>query len=137
MKLKNIFTALLAGLTLFTACDKNEDLYLSEVRVSSSYVAIPIEGGNQEITITANDSWSINLSDKDAKWLTVSPVSGAAGDTKVVFSAAAGTSTNSTTLKLVCAGRALSHASYGRVGYHTLHGRAVAVAQVLGDELCH
>ena len=47
MKLKNIFTALLAGLTLFTACDKNEDLYLSEVRVSSSYVAIPIEGGNQ------------------------------------------------------------------------------------------
>ena len=105
MKLKNIFTALLAGLTLFTACDKNEDLYLSEVRVSSSYVAIPIEGGNQEITITANDSWSINLSDKDAKWLTVSPVSGAAGDTKVVFSAAAGTSTNSTTLKLVCAGK--------------------------------
>lgn len=105
MKLKNIFTALLAGLTLFTACDKNEDLYLSEVRVSSSYVAIPIEGGNQEITITANDSWSINLSDKDAKWLTVSPVSGEAGDTKVVFSAAAGTSTNSTTLKLVCAGK--------------------------------
>lgn len=105
MKLKNIFTALLAGLTLFTACDKNEDLYLSEVRVSSSYIAIPIEGGNQEITITANDSWSINLSDKDAKWLTVSPVSGEAGDTKVVFSAAAGTSTNSTTLKLVCAGK--------------------------------
>lgn len=105
MKLKNIIAALLAGLTLFTACDKNEEMFLSEVRVSSSYVAIPIEGGQQEITVTATDSWSIAVSEKDAEWLTVSPVQGEAGESKVVFSAKAGTASNTTTLRLVCAGK--------------------------------
>jgi len=81
-----------------TSCsDDNDPTYLGEVRVSSSYVAIPQNGGSTEIVVTATGDWSLAqqrwIAGKDTtvaptpKWLTVSTASGAAGQTTITFSA--------------------------------------------------
>lgn len=85
----------------FTGCQEEEGRFLDEVKVSQSYIAIPAEGGSVEITVDAIDSWSIA---GVPEWLTVSPASGSAGQTKVTFSAGAATATNEATLALNCAG---------------------------------
>ena len=100
MKLKYIipcFVALVAA--LFTSCsDDNDPTYLDEIRVSSSYVSIPAEGGSDTITITAKDNWVITgMTD----WLTISPFMGEAGETQVIFSAAAGEG-RTAELQIIC-----------------------------------
>lgn len=102
MKLKYIFTTLLATAVLATACQESLERHLAEVQVSSSYVAIPAAGGTTTITVTATDDWTI---DQIPSWLSVSPVSGAAGETEVSFKASAATSTNEVTVHLVCSGK--------------------------------
>ncbi len=99
MKLKYIFTALVAALTLAVGCDDDLERYLDEVKVSSSYVAIPAAGGSQTITVNATGDWSFG---EIPAWLTVSPTSGVAGETTVSFKAEAATSTNEAMLYLTC-----------------------------------
>lgn len=71
MKLKNIIAAFLATMTLAIGCESEAE-YLDEVRVSSSYVAIPAAGGDQTITVNAKAAWSI----EDApEWITITPAS--------------------------------------------------------------
>lgn len=89
MKLRYIFTALAAALTLAVGCQESIEPHLDEVKVSSSYVAIPAQGGSDTITVNAVFDWT--LSDVP-EWLTVTPASGVAGETEVVFSAEATTS---------------------------------------------
>ncbi len=102
MKLKYIFTALVAALTLAVGCEDNIESYLDEVKVSSSYVAIPAEGGSQTITVNAKDEWSFG---DIPEWVTVTPTSGVAGETEVTFKAEATTSTNTAMLYLNCDGK--------------------------------
>ena len=102
MKLKYIFTALVAALTLAVGCEDDIERYLDEVKVSSSYVAIPAAGGSQTITVNASADWSFG---DIPEWLTVSPTSGAAGETTVSFKAGAATSTNEAMLYLTCDGK--------------------------------
>lgn len=84
MKIKNILVSLAAILAL-VACNQIEpDHYLSEVKVSSSYVAINVDGGSTPISVEATESWSIPTC---PDWLTVTPASGGAGTTTVTFSA--------------------------------------------------
>ncbi len=102
MKLKYIFTALVAALTLAVGCEEDIERHLDEVRVSSSYVAIPAAGGSQTITVDAKSDWTFG---EIPAWLTVSPTSGAAGETTVSFKADAATSTNEAMLYLTCDGK--------------------------------
>ncbi len=100
MKLKYIITSLIAILAIFTSCtEKYEAITLDEIHVSSSFVAIPAEGGSTSITVNAKDAWTIT---EVPEWLTVSATSGQAGETKVTFSAEATKSTNSCIVKLAC-----------------------------------
>ena len=100
MKLKSIISSLIAILAIFTSCtEKYEALVLAEVQVSSSYVALPADGGSQSIQITASDEWTIT---DVPTWLKVSPASGTAGQTKVTFEADTAKATNSCTVKLNC-----------------------------------
>ena len=82
----------------FTSCsDDTDPTYLDEVKVSSSYVAIPQNGGSTNITLKATKDWSFTsqrwVAGKDTtyaaapKWLTVSTTSGSAGETTITFSA--------------------------------------------------
>ena len=100
MKLRNIFAALAVAVLAFAGCQEKER-FLEEVKVSQSYVAIPAEGGQVEITVNATDSWEITGM---PEWATVTPATGAAGETKVVFAAEAATETREALVSLVCAG---------------------------------
>ena len=105
MKLKYIIASLLAGVTLFSACEKEADHFLSEVQVDKSFVGFPKEGGSQTIVVTATDAWSIEVSEADAAWLSVSPASGTAGVQNVALTALAGEDGHKTTINLLCAGQ--------------------------------
>lgn len=91
MKLKRIFPFLVALLALMTSCTDEETMtLLDEIQVSSSYVAIPVEGGSTSITVTAKDSWTAEkvTTDKNkVEWLTISSTTGNAGESTLSFSA--------------------------------------------------
>lgn len=100
MKLRNIFTALLAALTLTVGCEDEKVAYLDEIKVSQSYVAIDAAGGSTEITLSAKDEWSFS---DVPEWLKVEPASGDAGkDITVTFSATAAKATKEAMLYLNC-----------------------------------
>ena len=68
MKLKYIFPLFIALLALMTSCEDEETVtLLDEIQVSSSYVSIPVDGGSTSITVTAQDSWTVEKvnTDKD------------------------------------------------------------------------
>ena len=102
MKLKYIFASIVATLALAVSCQKEADHYLNEIKVSQSYVSLSTGvGANTSITVTATDSWYIAVDENTAKWLTVSPTMGGAGETTVTFSAPAGEG-NSATVQIKC-----------------------------------
>ncbi len=102
MKLKYIFTTVLAALALTTGCKEDIERHLDEVQVSSSYVAIPAEGGSKTIKVTAHDVWGF---EQIPDWLTIYPSYGSAGEADVTFSAEKATSTNEATVYLSCGGK--------------------------------
>ena len=100
MKIKNILVSLVAILALAAGCNQVEpDHYLSEVKLSSSYVAISMAGGSTSITVDATESWSIPTC---PEWLTISPASGSAGSTNVTFSASTTLDGRTAELKMTC-----------------------------------
>ena len=116
MKLRYLIPSFLAVVGLFTACsDDNDPTYLDEVRLSSSYVAIPQDGGQTTITVTAGSEWQLEsqqwISGKDTiqavtpAWLTVNTVSGGAGQTQLTFSADATLDGRECEILLNCAGK--------------------------------
>lgn len=103
MKLKYIFASIVATLALAVSCEKEADHYLDEIKVSTSYVSLSTGvGANTTITLTATNNWNIVMSDEDAKWLTVSPMSGSAGETTVTFSAPAYDAGRSAEISISC-----------------------------------
>jgi len=87
MKLRYFIPSLMAVVAaMFTGCsDDNDPTYLSEIRVSQSYVALSTGGGSTSIDIQAAGSWTVSGA---PDWLTVSPASGSGSGT-ITFSAAA------------------------------------------------
>ena len=103
MKIKNILVSLVAVLALFAGCDQLEpDHYLSEVKVSSSYVAINMDGGSTSITVDATEGWSIPTA---PDWLSISPTSGGAGSANVTFSAGKTLDGRTAEVQIVCGGK--------------------------------
>ncbi|MFB9897116.1 BACON domain-containing protein [[Hallella] seregens] len=93
MKIKHIIPALFGLLAMLTGCsdDYVKDA-LGNLQVSKSYVTIPVKGGADTITVTATGDWTLEKvvsKDDSLKWLGISKVAGAAGETELVFSAAA------------------------------------------------
>jgi hypothetical protein len=91
MKLKYIFSLLIATVALMTSCAEEETVtLLDEIQVSSSYVALPMGGGSAKITVTTKDSWTVEkvTTDKNpVEWLTISTTTGNAGESELTFSA--------------------------------------------------
>ena len=103
MKIKNIILSLVAILGLAAACNQIEpDHYLSQVKVSSSYVAINMDGGSTAITVDATSGWSISGA---PDWLTISPASGSAGSSNVTFSAGTTLDGRTAEVVLTCDGK--------------------------------
>jgi len=106
MKLKYFipsFIALVAAM-LVSCSDDDSATLLDEIRVSQSYVSIDIEGGSTTIDVNAVDSWTIDEEDIPS-WLTVTPTSGNAGESKITFSADKAPDGRQAELKIKCAGR--------------------------------
>ena len=102
MKLK-YFISFFALVALLTACSDDEAMtLLDEIQVSSSYVAIDEAGGSNTITLTAKEAWSFD-EEELPEWLTVSPMFGGAGETKVTFSAPAAPDGRTAVLHVACA----------------------------------
>ena len=126
MKLKYIIPSFIAVIAMFTGCaDDNEPTYLSNLKVSSSYVAFDVKGGTQKITVTATEDWSMDfmvpvkadslddekgivkynvptsqMATKENKWVKVSQLSGGAGTTDISFTVGATTATRSVTVRI-------------------------------------
>lgn len=98
MKLRNIFTALAIAALAFVGCQEKER-FLDEVKVSQSYLAFDKAGESLEITVNAIDKWEFT---GVPEWITVNPVSGNAGETKVTFTATAAESTREALIYLNC-----------------------------------
>lgn len=123
MKLRYIFVSIIAALGLAVGCEKEADHYLDEIKVSTSYVALPAEGGSATITLNAAGPWaldnihSVKTGEKDAngkditvmlptpEWLTVSPTSGGAGENTLTFTVEAASDTRETSLNIICEGK--------------------------------
>ncbi len=104
MKLKYLIPSLLVILTMVSCSDNNDITLLKEVQVSSSYIAIPADGGSTVITVNANYNWEIESADVPT-WLTISQMSGSAGTSSVSFSADETLDARSATLYLDCGGK--------------------------------
>ena len=102
MKLKYFIPAFMAAVAMFVGCSEEyEAAHLSDLRVSSSFLTLPAEGGSADLTIDAAAAWTIN---DIPEWLTVAPASGEAGNTVVKFTVAATEEAKEATLQLTSGG---------------------------------
>lgn len=102
MKLRYFLPIVVALVAMFTGCNDDENAtYLDSIRLSTSYVSMNKAGGTTDVTFTATGDWSI-----DAKtvpdWLTVTPMSGAAGQDIVLKFTADAAAGRTAVLKLTC-----------------------------------
>ena len=122
MKLKAISATLAACSLLLVSCQQPfEPTTQKEIQASETTVTIPSAGGAATITLTAMDSWHLDESTLDrtimvitpgengaepdttyVPWLTVTPTSGGAGETKVTISAEIAELDRVNTIEFVC-----------------------------------
>ena len=101
MKLK-YFLSFFALVALLSSCSDDDAMtLLDEIKVSSSYVSIDVNGGSNTITVNAKEAWSFDEAEIPA-WLTVSPMKGGAGETTVTFTAPAAPDGRNTVLHIAC-----------------------------------
>lgn len=61
MKLKYLFPMFIAAVAMFASCaDEDNVTYPEGLRVSSSYMAIPVEGGVDSITVVCDQEWKVD-----------------------------------------------------------------------------
>jgi hypothetical protein len=109
MKLKYFLPSFIAAIAMLVSCSDDDSItQLSEVQVSSSYIAIPITGGSSSFTIHADSVWTLEkvMTKKDSvKWLTLSATSGPIGETEVNLSAGSTLDGRNAELLLKCGGK--------------------------------
>lgn len=98
MKFRYILSAVLAASALFASCTQEMPGDLSVIQAEKSFISVPAAGGDASTTITATDTWKV---EGVPDWLVVSPVSGGAGSTNVLFKAGSSASTRSAELKFI------------------------------------
>ena len=110
MKTRYIIFSVLAALSVLVSCQKEPDHYLDEVTVNSSYLTIPLAGGEAKLEITTTDAWEIVpqvfVKNQPATplpaWLTASAVSGSAGTSTVTFTAPSALDGREVELQIAC-----------------------------------
>ena len=102
MKLKYIIPSFMAVVAMLVGCNEDyEAAHLDDLRVSSSFLALSQDGSSTNLVVNAATNWEFqNVPD----WLTITPLTGSAGETKVVVSAGAAVSARTATIKLVSGG---------------------------------
>ncbi len=104
MKFRYFIPTFMAIFAMLVSCSEDKSpTFLNEVRVSSSYVTFPQEGGTSAISITATDSWSI-AAESIPSWLTISPSSGGVGTSSISFTVDNTDEVRECELKINCGG---------------------------------
>lgn len=105
MKLKYFVPMFIMALAMLTSCSDDDVVtYLDEVRVSSSYMAIPADGGTATITVTTSQKWSVDTVGAFAKktpWFDYKIIEEKDSLPKVQLSAEATLDGRSTSFKIV------------------------------------
>ena len=105
MKLRYLLSAL-AGVAILASCVEVDPVasYDLAVKLSQSAISFAAAGGSHVVDVTADVNWSATL-DEDATWLSVSPLSGQAGQTvKVTVTAEANMDNDRTGVVTIKAG---------------------------------
>lgn len=110
MKIKNIIPACIAAIALFVVgCDDDDKIsQLDSVQVSSSYLALPLEGGAVSFKVKAKGDWKLEkvMTNKDSvKWLEISDTFGPAGESEVKLIAPKTLDGRKAELLLTCKGQ--------------------------------
>jgi hypothetical protein len=101
MKLCRFFLSILAGAALAAGCVQEQPISsLAEFKPEKSYLSIPLEGGIANTAVTATAQWSFDES-TIPEWLTVTPHSGGADATGIVFAADANPGSSERTANLL------------------------------------
>lgn len=87
MKLRYLFSSILASALMFVGCVQESIESFDNIKLSQTYLSIPVEGGSTQVTVTATESWA--FASKAPEWLTIDVLSGEAGQTTVSFTAEA------------------------------------------------
>ena len=141
MKLRHIL-GLCLGALLATACSENEVIgSMNEVKLSSTFVSIPTQGGEADVTVDAKDDWKVGeiitkIATKNGvkdttwsqipDWLTITPTEGTAGKTTVKITAAASAYGREAELHILCGKRV----QYLTVRQGSLEAASATVAEV-------
>ena len=103
MKFKSILTLIFSTL-LLAGCSEDQVLgTFGDLNLSTTYISIPAEGGDVQVTLNAGEAWEFST-EKDfaiPEWITVSQTSGEAGKTELTFSAEASDAGREEELKIV------------------------------------
>lgn len=102
MKFRYFIAALF--LCLAIGCEQEELSTLSEIQLSQSYVSLNVAGGQESLSFTATDSWQV-VESSVPSWLSISPMSGPAGEAIITFNADATKSTNTAEIQINCGGK--------------------------------
>ena len=107
MKLKYLFSAIIASVLLLVGCEQEPIGTFEDIKLSSTNVSIPAEGGEVSVTLTTTIDWAFVTT--DFEWLTLDgPTSGGAGEYVLKFSAEAVSGGRDLTLEI----KAGSHSQY-------------------------
>ena len=103
MKLGYLFSTILASALMLVGCTPESIDSFENIKLSKTYLSIPVEGGSVAVTVTATGDWAFvekkgewpkrKETDKEGNevevdaWLTVDKMSGKAGETVVTFTA--------------------------------------------------
>ncbi|MGN0282000.1 MAG: BACON domain-containing protein [Prevotella sp.] len=107
MKLKYFVPMFIMALAMLTSCSDDEVVtYPGDIRVSSSYMALPVEGGSTSIDVYCNQKWEVDTVGafpKKEPWFDYSVSSSDKGQL-LTITAEAALDGRSTTIKLVTEG---------------------------------
>lgn len=86
MKLRYLFSTILASALMFVGCVQESIDSFDNIKLSQTYLSIPVEGGSVAVTVTATGDWAF-VESSMVDWLKVDKTSGKSGETKVTFTA--------------------------------------------------
>ena len=85
MKLRNIVASFLAVVAMSVSCVDELSGDLGSIKLDKSTIVMPEQGGSATITINAMTDWSVDAATVP-EGVTVTPMSGKAGETKMTIS---------------------------------------------------
>lgn len=109
MKFKSILTLIFSTL-LLAGCSEDQVLgTFDDLNLSTTYISIPAEGGDVQVTLTAPEAWEFSTEKGFVMpdWIAVSQTSGEAGKTELIFSAEASNSGREAEMKIISGAKSL------------------------------